>query len=92
MTSLGDTISALGGNQDNLNSLVYVFGQMHQEAHINAGDIMQMVNQGVPALQILADHYHKTTAEIQQMISQGLIPGKDAVDIFSKGLEQNTAA
>jgi tape measure domain-containing protein len=51
MTSLGDTISALGGTQDNLNSLVYVFGQMHQEAHINAGDIMQMVNQGVPALQ-----------------------------------------
>lgn len=87
MTSLGDAIAALGGTQDNLNSLVYVMGQMRQEAHINAGDIMQMVNQGIPALQMLADHYHVTTSEIQQMISKGLIPGKEAVDIFTKGLE-----
>jgi tape measure domain-containing protein len=88
MTSLGDAISALGGTQDNLNSLVYVMGQMRGEAHINAGDIMQMVNQGIPALQMLADHYHKTTGEIQEMISKGLIPGKEAVDIFTQGLEQ----
>jgi tape measure domain-containing protein len=88
MTSMGDAISALGGTQDNLNSLVYVMGQMRQEAHINAGDIMQMVNLGIPALQMLADHYGKTTSEIQEMITKGLIPGKDAVAIFSQSLEK----
>lgn len=88
MTSLGDAISALGGTQDNLNSLVYVMGQMRQEAHINAGDIMQMVNLGIPALQMLADHYHVTTGQIQEMISKGLIPGQDAVKIFTDSLEK----
>ncbi|OJW05798.1 MAG: hypothetical protein BGO39_05060 [Chloroflexi bacterium 54-19] len=88
MTSLGDAISALGGTQDNLNSLVYVMGQMRSEAHINAGDIMQMVNLGIPALQMLADHYHVTTGQIQEMISKGLIPGSEAVKIFTEGLEQ----
>jgi tape measure domain-containing protein len=64
MTALGDSISALGGTQDQLNSLVYVFGQMRNEAKLNAGDIMQMANLGIPALQMLADHYGKTTSEI----------------------------
>jgi tape measure domain-containing protein len=88
MTSMGDAISALGGTQDNLNSLVYVMGQMRQEAHINAGDIMQMVNLGIPALQMLADHYHVTTSQIQEMISKGLIPGNEAVAIFTDSLEK----
>lgn len=88
MTSMGDAIAALGGTQDNLNSLVYVMGQMRAEAHLNAGDIMQMTNLGIPALQMLADHYKVTTGEMQTMISKGLVPGKDAVDIFTTGLEQ----
>jgi tape measure domain-containing protein len=87
MTSMGDAIAALGGTQDNLNSLVYVMGQMRGEAHINAGDIMQMVNLGIPALQMLAEHYHVTTSEAKDMISKGLIPGGEAVKIFSDGLE-----
>lgn len=88
MTSMGDAISALGGTQDNLNSLVYVMGQMRGEAHLNAGDIMQMTNLGIPALQMLADHYKVTTGVMQEMISKGLVPGKEAVDIFTNGLEQ----
>jgi tape measure domain-containing protein len=88
MTSMGDAIAALGGTQQNLDSLVYVMGQMHSEAHINAGDIMQMTNQGIPALQMLADHFKVTTGQMQEMISKGLVPGKEAVDIFSKGMEE----
>jgi tape measure domain-containing protein len=88
MTSMGDAIAALGGTQDNLNSLVYVMGQMRGEAHLNAGDIMQMTNLGIPAMQMLADAYHVTTGEMQAMISKGLVPGTKAVDIFTTGLEQ----
>jgi tape measure domain-containing protein len=88
MTSLGDSISALGGTQDQLNSLVYVFGQLRNEAKLNAGDIMQMSNLGIPALQMLADHYGKTTSEIQQMIHDGLIPGKEAAAIFATEMEK----
>jgi tape measure domain-containing protein len=88
MTALGDSISALGGTQDQLNSLVYVFGQMRNEAKLNAGDIMQMANLGIPALQMLADHYGKTTSEIQQMIHDGLIPGKEAAAIFATEMEK----
>jgi tape measure domain-containing protein len=88
MTALGDSIAALGGTQDQLNSLVYVFGQMRNEAHLNAGDIMQMSNLGIPALQMLADHYKVTTAEIQIMISKGLIPGKEAAAIFATEMEK----
>jgi tape measure domain-containing protein len=88
MTALGDSISALGGTQDQLNSLVYVFGQMRNEAKLNAGDIAQMSNLGIPALQMLADHYHKTTSQIQEMITKGLIPGKDAAAIFATEMER----
>jgi tape measure domain-containing protein len=88
MTSMGDAISALGGTQANLDSLVHVMGQMRQEAHINAGDIMQMTNLGIPALQMLADHYHVTTGAMQEMVSKGLVPGTDAIKIFQDGMEQ----
>lgn len=88
MTSLGDSISALGGSQDQLNSLVYVFGQLRNESKLNAGDLMQMANLGIPALQMLADYYHVTTGEIQQMITKGLIPGKEAATILADAMEK----
>jgi tape measure domain-containing protein len=88
MTALGDSIAALGGTQDQLNSLVYVFGQMRNEAHLNAGDIMQMSNLGIPALDMLGKHYHKTADEINDMIRKGLIPGKEAAAIFATEMEK----
>lgn len=88
MTSMGDAISALGGTQENLDSLVYVMGQMHSEAHLNAGDIMQMTNLGIPALKMLADHYKVTTGQMQEMISKGLVPGTEAVQVFKDGMEK----
>lgn len=86
--AIGDALSALGDNTPAaLEQVVNVFGQMNAAGKIQTQDLMQLTSVGINGFQILADQMHKPVPVIKDMISQGLIPAGQGIELLRKGME-----
>ena len=81
---LGDVAAVSGGD---LNGMTVAFGQAAAEGRLMTRDIMQLVNNGVPAYKLLAEEVGVTTSEIRKMASDGEI----TFEILEKALQRATA-
>lgn len=81
---LGDVAAVSGGD---LNGITVAFGQAAAEGRLMTRDIMQLVNNGVPAYKLLADEVGVSSAEIRKMASEGKI----SFDILVGALQNATA-
>lgn len=88
LTAAKDAVSAFGGSGADVQHLSAVFGDIANSGRITGQDIMQMSNNGVDALGILAAHFGITRDEASAMVSNGLIPGAEAIDIITGALEE----
>ncbi|QCX32451.1 tape measure protein [Caloramator sp. E03] len=88
LKAIGDAMAGMGKGTNEINGVIYALGQMRMAGRVNAQDMMQLVNQGIPAWQILAEEMGKTTAEIRKMSEQGLIPADYAVNVLINGMEK----
>lgn len=86
LTNIGDAMGSMGKGSANIDHIVTVFGQMHAAGKLNAGDMMQIVSEGIPAWKFLADAMGKTVPEVQKLSSQGLIPADAAIKAVSEGM------
>ena len=67
---LGDVA---GSDQNKLNSLALVFGQIQSAGKLTGGDLMQLINQGFNPLNTLAKISGKSMAELKDAMSEGRI-------------------
>lgn len=81
---LGDIAAVSGGD---LNGITVAFGQAAAEGRLMTRDIMQLVNNGVPAYKLLAQEVGVSSAEIRKMASEGKI----SFDILVGALQNATA-
>ncbi|MDO6355108.1 tape measure protein [Caloramator sp. CAR-1] len=88
LKAVGDAMAGMGKGANEINGVIYALGQMRMAGRVNAQDMMQLVNQGIPAWQILAEAMGKTTAEVRKMSEQGLIPADYAVNVLINGMEK----
>lgn len=89
LTAIGDALSGLGENTAaKLDQVVSVFGQMKSSAHLMTGDVMQLTSVGINGFQILADQMHKPVSVIKDMLSSGLIPANNGIEMLRKGMEK----
>jgi tape measure domain-containing protein len=89
MQALADATAGVGGTPDTLNSLSLAWGQMAAKGKIQSDEILQMTEQGVPALQLLAKAYGVPTATMQAMISKGQVLSSDALPKLRAEIEKN---
>jgi len=82
LRTLGDVASGSGHGFAGLNSLVQDFGKMINLGVVHLREINILANQGVPAIQALADAYQVSTAKMRQMIEQNLVKSVDAMPIL----------
>lgn len=68
---------AAGVGVDKLPLLILAFGQVKAATRLTGAELRQFTESGVPMLEILAKQMGKTTAEIQEMISEGKVGFKD---------------
>jgi len=87
LTAIGDAMSAMGKGTADIDAVVRVFGQMKAAGKANAGDMMQLADQGIPAWKFLAEAMHKTVPEVQDLSQKGLIPANVAISAMTKGME-----
>jgi len=54
-------------------------GRCLPRAKVHGDEIPQLTEAGIPALRILANQYGTTTAAMQDMITQRLVPSSEAI-------------
>src|SRR5699024_11078403 len=78
---IGDIAAVSGGS---IQGIGIAFGQAAAEGQLMTRDIRQLVNQGVPALKLLADSIGVARDQIFDLASQGQISFQDLQESFKK--------
>lgn len=91
LQAIADASALKGGRADEfVGRLVNIFGQVNTQGKITGETLARLGEAGVDALAILANSYGKTTEETRKMISKGLIPATEGIDLLTKGLLEGT--
>lgn len=77
LTRLGDLASAAPqGAAEGMAAIIRALGQMRQAGKVNAQDMLQLTNAGVPAWKALADAAGVSIAKIRQQVEAGQVDAK----------------
>lgn len=91
LRAVGDAVAGLGGSRDTLDRVTLALGQMKTAAHLNAQDMRQLTEAGIPAWQMLADSIHKSVGETVKMAAAGQITTAQAVPAIIEGMNAKFA-
>lgn len=90
VTALGEAGAASGEGAEGLQRLSRAFGQSLATGQMQNDTLNQLAESGVPALDILANHYGVTAAEMRDMASEGL-PAEEAIRVLTEGIMEGTS-
>ncbi len=89
LKTIGDALAGIGKfGPESVQGVVWALGKMKMYGRVSAREMMMLVNQGIPAWQILADEMGKTTAEVRELSEKGLIPAQTAINALLKGMDK----
>ena len=89
VTALGEAAAASGAGEEGLQRLSRAFGQSMATGVMQGDTLNQLMESGVPALDILGNHYGKTADEMKKMASEGL-PAEEAIAVLTEGIMEGT--
>lgn len=87
-----NAIAGMGGSGAEIEQMAQLFGKMSQQTNLYTDDLNQMITAGIPAWDILATKYGKTTDEVKKMASDGLLPASECLDIITGALTESNEA
>lgn len=90
LRAIGEAAAASGGGADRVQSVVDALGAAASQGKITGETLMRLGQQGIPALQILANQAGVTTIEMQKMVSRGAVPAKEGIDQLAQGILNGT--
>lgn len=88
LTDLGDASSSLGTGAEGFQQLSLVFGQIKAKGRLQGDEVLQLAENGVPALQILQKQLGLTKDQLQKKLSAGAIDSTTAINGLRKGMQQ----
>ncbi|MFU0833875.1 MAG: TMP-3 domain-containing protein [Oscillospiraceae bacterium] len=83
LTKIGDTGSATGMSLEDMNMVATVLGRMNSTGKVTAEYLNMLMERHIPALDYLSEATGKSKADIQEMVSKGLVPGAAAAKILA---------
>lgn len=87
LRAVGDAVAGLGGNSEKLDRVTIALGQMMTAGRVNAQDMRQLTEAGIPAWAMLADAIGKTVGETRKMAENGLISSATAIPAILEGMD-----
>lgn len=90
LTAVGDAVAAMGGSAESVDSVTTALGQMQAKGKVSGEELMQLTEQGIPALKILADQYGVSTSQMSDMITKGQVMSSKAIPAIIDGLKNGT--
>ncbi|BCJ86447.1 tape measure protein [Effusibacillus dendaii] len=88
LTSIGDAAAGLGLGAEGVNRITIALGQMQAKGKVQSDEMLQLVEAGIPAWDILAKSIGVSTAELQNMVTKGAVPADQAIQALVKGMEE----
>lgn len=90
LTAIGDAVAGMGGSQDQIEFVARALGQMQAKGKVAGDELLQLTEQGIPALKILADKYGVSTEQMSKMVEKGKVLSDKAIPALVDGLEKGT--
>jgi tape measure domain-containing protein len=88
MTSIGDAISATGDiTKEKLNRVTLAFGEMQSAGRLNARQMLQLTEAGIPSWNLLAKAIGKSVDETRKLSEQGRLSGPGSARAIAAMLE-----
>lgn len=78
LTKVGDAGSALGMGAQDMTYIATALGRMQTSGKTTLEYLNPLLERGIPVWDYLAKASRKTKEEVQDMVSKGLVPGKEA--------------
>lgn len=88
LTAVGDAVSAVGGNNANLQAVIHDLGVMRSRGKVTLESIRNLSRNSIPALDILAQHFGVTTQQMMEMIHKGKVSASEGIAAITQGMEQ----
>lgn len=89
LRDIGDAVAAMGGSSAQIDRVTLALGQMQSKGKVQAGEMLQLTEAGIPGWRYLAEAVGVSTAEVQKMSEKGLIPAGDAVNYILEGMRKD---
>lgn len=90
LRSLGDASAGLSLGTDGLQRVVQAIGQIQAKGRLQSQELLQLTENGIPALTILANKFGVTQAALLNLVQKGLVPANKAIPALLSGLETGT--
>lgn len=89
LQAITDQSAKLGGSQETLTRIALALGQAWSKQKLQGEEVLQFVDAGVPVWDLLGKKLNKTTAELQDMGSKGLL-GRDVIRQLIQAMEEES--
>lgn len=86
LTDIGDAVSGLGGSPELLNRISLALGQIRAKGKIQAEEILQLTEAGIPAWELLASKMGKTIPEVMELSRKGALEANQAINNLLEGM------
>lgn len=90
LTAVGDAAAASGKGQEGFARITEALGKMQAQGQVSLEDIWSLSDNGVQALQILANESGKSVDEMKKAISDGGVESEWAIAALADGIENGT--
>lgn len=88
LRDVGDAVAAMGGGAEMMQSVIRALGQMQAKGKVSAEEMLQLAEAGIPAWQMLAEAIGKSTAETQELVTDGVVPAEQAIRSLLAGMRE----
>lgn len=89
LTAVGDAAAGVGLGAEGINRITLALGQMAAKSKVQAGEMMQLTETGIPAWKMLADQIGVSVPEAMGMVSKGAIDAATGITALVSGMEQS---
>jgi tape measure protein len=79
---------AAAGGAGSVDTITQAFGRLNEKTDLSTRGLMGLMQAGIPVFDILAKGLNVTTAEAENLVTKGLIPTQQGIQILADGIEQ----
>jgi tape measure domain-containing protein len=79
---------AAAGGAGSVDLITEAFGRMNAKSELTSRGLMSLTAAGIPVFDMLAKGLDVSTAEAEKLVSKGLIPAKEGIDILQRAIEE----
>lgn len=86
LTAVGNAVAAVGGGQDKINRVTTALGQMYAKGTVQAEEMRQLTEAGIPAWELLAKALNTDVAGAMDMVSKRQVDAANGVANLVSGM------